>query len=51
VRNDILTFFIACLALTFFNSEAQNITIAAAADLRLAMDEVIDAYEQSNPGR
>jgi molybdate transport system substrate-binding protein len=38
----------ACLMLLALPAQAGKITIAAAADLKFAMDEIVDAYKKSN---
>jgi molybdate transport system substrate-binding protein len=38
----------ACLILLALPAQAEKITIAAAADLKFAMDEIVDAYKKSN---
>ena len=39
-----------CLVVTAFPARAEKLTIAAAADLRYAMDELITGFKKSNPG-
>jgi molybdate transport system substrate-binding protein len=39
-----------CLWLTMSGARADKITIAAAADLKFAMDEVVSAFKSANPG-
>src|SRR5437667_5654549 len=41
---------LVCLAILVVCSSAQEITVAAAADLRPAMEEVIAKFQQSHPG-
>jgi molybdate transport system substrate-binding protein len=41
---------LCCLSLTMSAARAEKITIAAAADLKFAMDEVVSAFKSANPG-
>jgi len=42
--------FLACLLLFATMAHAEKITIAAAADLKFAMDEIVTGFKQSRPG-
>lgn len=41
---------VACLLLLATTAHAEKITIAAAADLKFAMDEIITSFKKSSPG-
>ncbi|MDR3609689.1 MAG: molybdate ABC transporter substrate-binding protein, partial [Ignavibacteriaceae bacterium] len=41
---------VVIVMMAYFNLNGQSITIAAAADLRFALDEVVNVYKESNPG-
>lgn len=42
--------FVTCLLLVAATAHAEKITIAAAADLKFAMDEIVSGFKQSQPG-
>ncbi|MRR59132.1 MAG: molybdate ABC transporter substrate-binding protein, partial [Deltaproteobacteria bacterium] len=42
---------IACTLLVATSAHAEKITIAAAADLKFAMNEIIDGFKKSHPGK
>jgi molybdate transport system substrate-binding protein len=39
-----------CFALLSISAHAEKITIAAASDLKFAMDEIVSSFKQANPG-